>query len=118
MAYHPGVQHEVAEMRIALESAEAMLDRTVDDWSNGRIDDETLLTIVGTKYFVVNQAWNVVDRTLDLTGGPGIFTRSRFEQLFRDARLGRVHPLNPLLTHELVGEISLGIDPDEAPRWG
>ena len=35
MAYHPEVQHMVADMRIALESAEAHLDRVCDDWSNG-----------------------------------------------------------------------------------
>ncbi|MEJ7719774.1 MAG: hypothetical protein WKF58_04750 [Ilumatobacteraceae bacterium] len=39
-------------------------------------------------------------------------------QLFRDARLGRFHPGNSLLTHELVGKLSLGINPDESPRWG
>jgi hypothetical protein len=39
--------------------------------------------------------------------------RSRFEQLFRDARLGRIHPGSTLLTHELVGKLSLGINPDE-----
>jgi hypothetical protein len=42
----------------------------------------------------------------------------RLEQLLRDARLGRIHPVNSLLTHELVGKFSLGIDPDEQPRWG
>jgi hypothetical protein len=25
---------------------------------------------------------------------------------------------NPMLTHELVGKLSLGIDPDSQPRWG
>jgi hypothetical protein len=28
------------------------------------------------------------------------------------------HPRNSMLTHELVGKLSLGIDPDEQPRWG
>ena len=32
--------------------------------------------------------------------------------------LGRIHPANLLLTHELIGKMSLGINPDEAPRWG
>jgi hypothetical protein len=38
--------------------------------------------------------------------------------LFRDSRLGRIHPGNSLLTHEVVGKLSLGINPDEQPRWG
>ena len=71
------------------------------------------MKIVAGKYDIVNRAWSVVDTAFDLTGGSGIFKRSRFEQLFRDARLGRIHPANALLTHELVGKMSLGINPDE-----
>jgi hypothetical protein len=38
--------------------------------------------------------------------------------MFRDARLGRIHPANSMLTHEIVAKTVLGISPDEAPRWG
>jgi alkylation response protein AidB-like acyl-CoA dehydrogenase len=119
MAYHPGVQHGVAEMRIDLEALTAHLDRLCDDWSAG-VDHgpEWPAKIVAAKYDVVRRAFTVVDTALDLTGGAGIFKRNRLEQLFRDARLGRLHPCNDLLTHELVGKMSLGIDPDEQPRWG
>ena len=119
MAYHPGVQHDVAEMRIHLEAINAHLDRVCDDWANG-VDHggDWPTKIVACKYDVVTRAFAVVDTALDLTGGSGIFKRSRIEQLFRDARLGRIHPGNSLLTHELVGKLSLGINPDEQPRWG
>jgi alkylation response protein AidB-like acyl-CoA dehydrogenase len=119
MAYHPEVQHHIAEMRIHLEAMTAHLDRVCEDWVTG-VDHgmDWPVKIVACKYDVVNRAWAVVDTALDLTGGAGIFKRSRFEQLFRDARLGRFHPGNTLLTHELVGKLSLGIDPDEQPRWG
>ena len=119
MAYHPEVQHNIAEMRIHLEGLHAHLDRVCDDWATG-VDHgmDWPTKIVACKYDVVTRAWDVVDRAFDLTGGAGIFRRNRFEQLFRDARLGRIHPGNTLLTHELVGKLSLGIDPDEQPRWG
>jgi alkylation response protein AidB-like acyl-CoA dehydrogenase len=119
MAYHPGVQHEVAEMRIALEAIDGYLGRVISEWSN-HVDHgmEWPLKILAAKYFTVNEAWGVVDRALDLSGGSGIFTRDRMEQMFRDARLGRIHPGNSLLTHEVVGKLSLGINPDEQPRWG
>jgi alkylation response protein AidB-like acyl-CoA dehydrogenase len=119
MAYHPEVQHRVADMRIALESAEAHLDRICDDWSNG-VDHGMAwpLKIVACKHSVVSQAWSVVDTALDVSGGSGIFKRSRLERLVRDGRLGRLHPGNPMLTYELVGKLSLGINPDEEPRWG
>ncbi|HEY7627701.1 MAG TPA: acyl-CoA dehydrogenase family protein [Ilumatobacteraceae bacterium] len=119
MAYHPEVQHHVAEMRIHLEAITAHLDRVCNDWATG-VDHGMAwpLKILACKHDVVTRAWSIVDTAFDLTGGAGIFKRSRFEQLFRDARLGRIHPGNTLLTHELVGKLSLGINPDEQPRWG
>jgi alkylation response protein AidB-like acyl-CoA dehydrogenase len=119
MAYHPEAQHSVAEMRIHLEAINAHLDRVVDDWTNG-VDHgmDWPTKIVACKYDVVNRAWAVIDTAMDLSGGSGIFTSNRISQLFRDGRLGRIHPGNSMLTHELVGKLSLGINPDEQPRWG
>jgi alkylation response protein AidB-like acyl-CoA dehydrogenase len=119
MAYHPEVQHHIAEMRIHLEAMTAHVDRVCDDWVTG-VDHgmDWPVKIMACKHDVVNRAWSVVDTALDLTGGAGIFKRSRFEQLFRDCRLGRIHPGNTMLTHEVVAKLSLGINPDEQPRWG
>jgi alkylation response protein AidB-like acyl-CoA dehydrogenase len=119
LAYHPEVQHAVAEMRMALESIDAQVERVADDWSNG-VDHgiDWPVKIISAKYMAVTKAWQIVDTALELTGGSGIFKRSRIEMLFRDARLGRFHPSNSMLAHEVVGKLSLGIDPDEQPRWG
>jgi alkylation response protein AidB-like acyl-CoA dehydrogenase len=119
MAHHPEVQHHVAEMRLALESIDAHLKQVAQDWSDG-VDHGANwpVKIIAAKYMAVTKAWHVVDTALDLTGGSGIFTRNRLEQLFRDARLGRIHPSNTLVAHEVVGKLSLGIDPDVRPRWG
>ena len=73
---------------------------------------------VGMKYRAVEGAWRVVDTALDLAGGFGIFKASGLERLFRDARLGRIHPANSALAHEFVAKTVLGINPDETPRWG
>jgi alkylation response protein AidB-like acyl-CoA dehydrogenase len=119
MAYHPEVQHAVADMRMSLEAIDAYLGRVCDDWSHG-IDHgaDWGLKIMAAKHFAVNQAWSVVDTALDVSGGSGLFKRNRLEQLFRDARLGRVHPANRATTYEVIAKQSLGIDPDEQPRWG
>jgi alkylation response protein AidB-like acyl-CoA dehydrogenase len=118
MAYHPEVQHHVAQMRIKLEMIDAVLEKTAREWSAGVEHADWPAKLVATKYTVVHGAFEIVDTALDLTGGAGIFKRSRIEQLFRDCRLGRVHPANELLSHEIIAKLSLGIDPDEAPRWG
>lgn len=119
MAYHPGVQQQVAEMGLELEAIEPHLDRVADDWSRG-VDHGARwpMKLLAAKYRAVEGSWKVIDTALDLAGGFGIFRRAGIEQLFRDARLGRIHPGNTLFTHEIVGKTLLGINPDEQPRWG
>ena len=119
MAYHPGVQHGIAEMVLELEGIGPHLDQVAQQWSDG-VDHGSawVIRIVAAKYHAVESAWRVVDRALDLAGGFGIFRKGPFEQLFRDARLGRIHPANAMLSHELCAKLTLGIDPDEQPRWG
>jgi alkylation response protein AidB-like acyl-CoA dehydrogenase len=118
MAHHPEVQHEVAEMRIAYDAAEALLERTAADWAAGVEHADWPVRLVATRSFVINQSVTIVDRALDLTGGAGAFKRNRMEQLFRDVRMGRFHPGNSLLAHEVIGKLCLGVDPDSALRWG
>jgi len=119
MAYHPGVQHGIADITMELEAIGPQLDTVARDWSEG-VDHGMAwpIKIVSAKYRAVEGAWRVVDRALDLSGGFGMFKRSEMERLFRDARAGRFHPANSLLSHELIGKLSLGINPDEQPRWG
>jgi alkylation response protein AidB-like acyl-CoA dehydrogenase len=118
MAHHPGVQHVVSDMRIAYDAAEAMLERTCADWAAGVEHADWPVRLVATRSFVINQSFEIVDRALELTGGGGAFKRNRLEQIFRDVRMGRFHPGNSLLAHELIGKLCLGIDPDQPPRWG
>lgn len=118
MAHHPEVQHNVAEMRLDYDAAEALLDRTSSDWANGVEHADWPVRLVGTRYTVNLNAYQIVDRALDLSGGSAAFKRSRLEQLFRDIRMGRFHPGNTLLAHELIGKLCLGVDPDSPQRWG
>ena len=119
MAYHPEVQHAVAQMVIDLESVGPHIDRIAEDWSNG-VDygAEWPMKIFAAKYRAVEASWRVVDTGLDIVGGHGIFRSAGYERLLRDARLGRIHPANSFLTHEVVGKTALGIGLDEQPRWG
>ena len=119
MAYHAELQHTIAEMTLALDTIEPHLERVAADWSSG-VDHGAAWPkeIFSAKYHAVETSWKVVDLALDAAGGFGIFRRSGIEQMFRDARLGRIHPANSMLTHEIVAKTVLGISPDEAPRWG
>jgi alkylation response protein AidB-like acyl-CoA dehydrogenase len=118
-AYHPEVQHAVAEMRLALDPVGPYLDKVAEDWSAG-IDHGPgwVATIFSAKYHAVESCWRVVDLAMEVFGGAGIFKSNDLERLFRDARCGRFHPANALLVHEIVGKTSLGISLAEHPRWG
>ena len=119
MAYHAELQHVIAEMTLALDTIEPHLERVAIDWSTGvNHGGAWPKEIFSAKYHAVETSWKVVDLALEAAGGFGIFRRSGLEQLFRDARLGRIHPANSMLTHEIVAKTVLGISPDEAPRWG
>ena len=119
MAYHPEIQHAIADMVIELDSIGPHLEAVAQDWSNG-VDHgaQWPSKIFSAKYRAVEGSWRVVDLGLDVTGGSGIFRSAGYERLLRDARLGRIHPANSFLTHEVVAKTALGISLDEQPRWG
>jgi alkylation response protein AidB-like acyl-CoA dehydrogenase len=119
MAYHPEVQHAIAEMVLEMESIGPHLESVAADWSSGvNHGAQWPSKIFAAKYHAVEGSWRVVDRGLDVSGGMGIFRSAGYERLVRDARLGRIHPANSFLTHEVVAKTALGISLDEQPRWG
>jgi alkylation response protein AidB-like acyl-CoA dehydrogenase len=118
MAHHPHVQSGVADMVLGLEAIGAQLEAMTQDWSNGVQHPDWPIKIVAAKYNAVETAWKIADTALEVSGGFGMFKKSEMERLFRDARAGRFHPANSSLTHELVGKLVLGINPDDPQRWG
>ena len=118
LAYHPGFQHSIADMVMEIEAIGAHIDRVAQDWTDGVDHQDWFVKLISAKYRTVEGAWRVVDTAMDLSGGAGISRQSEIGRLWRDARLGRVHPTNSMLSHEFVAKTALGIDPEEAPRWG
>jgi len=119
MAYHPEVQHLAAQMAMRLEAMDAQLDRVTSDWCNN-VDHGGAwpLKLVAAKHNIVAGSQDVVDMAMTMSGGGGMFKSSELERLYRDVRCGAFHPANPMLAHEIVGKIALGIDLGEQPRWG
>jgi alkylation response protein AidB-like acyl-CoA dehydrogenase len=119
MAYHPELQHSIAEMMLAFDPIGPHLDSVAEDWSAG-VDHGAAwpAKLVSAKHHAVEACWRIVDNAMEVSGGAGMFRTNALERLFRDARCGRFHPANTFLTHEIVGKTALGIDLGEAPRWG
>src|SRR5215471_19719730 len=119
IAYHPEIQHTLAEMLLDFDAIGPHIDRIAEDWSNG-VDHGGAwpAKIISAKYHAVEACWRIVDRAMEVSGGAGMFRANELERLFRDARCGRFHPANTFLVHELVAKTALGIDLGEQPRWG
>jgi len=117
MAYHPEVQHEIADIALALEGSIPHVERTAADWSNG-VDHGGMwpMKLVATKHHAVEAAKRAVDLALEVSGGAGMFTGQELERLYRDVRCGGFHPANSALTHEIVGKTMVGVLGEE-PRW-
>jgi alkylation response protein AidB-like acyl-CoA dehydrogenase len=118
MDYHPGVQFGIADIVMELECIEPMLENTAKLWASGNPPPDIVVKLVSTKAKAVEGAWRAVDTAFELGGGFGIFKKNELERLFRDARLGRIHPTNSSLSREIVAKAALGIDLDSSPRWG
>ncbi|MGE3073223.1 MAG: acyl-CoA dehydrogenase family protein [Dehalococcoidia bacterium] len=118
-AYHPEVQHQVAEMAFRYDAAQALVQRIADEWSRG-VDHggNWPAKLVSAKHVAVEAAKDIVDRAMAISGGSGMFKGSELERLYRDVRCGGFHPANSVLAPEIVGKITLGIDLGEQPRWG
>jgi alkylation response protein AidB-like acyl-CoA dehydrogenase len=119
MAYHPGIQHGVADLVMALDPIGPHLDQVALEWSTG-VDHGAAwpARIISAKVHAVEACFKIVDLAMELSGGTGMFKTSELERLFRDARCGRFHPANAILAHEIVGKTALGIGLGEQPRWG
>lgn len=119
MTHHAGIQHDIAEMALELEGIGPHLDVIGREWSEGKDYGAAWgAKIVAAKCHAVESAWKVIDKSMDVAGGFGIFPASGLERMFRDARLGKIHPANSYLTREILAKASLGLDLDEQPRWG
>jgi alkylation response protein AidB-like acyl-CoA dehydrogenase len=119
MAYHPEVQHRVAEIVLEIEKMIPHAERIAEDWSNG-VDHGAMwpAKLVAVKHHCVESAFRVVDLAMDVVGGRGMFKGDELERLYRDVRCGRFHPANAMVVHEVIGKSALGVLGEEGLRWG
>ena len=119
MAYHPEIQHVVADMMLMFDPIGPHIEKIADDWTAGVAHGAAWpAKILSAKYHSVEACWKIADMAMELSGGGGMFKGNELERLFRDARCGRFHPANAFVTHEVVAKSALGIDLGEQPRWG
>ncbi|MRI02491.1 acyl-CoA dehydrogenase [Kriegella sp. EG-1] len=117
MAYNGVIQHDVGEMVMEIEGIGPHLDTVAREWSEGKDYGPAWgVKIVAAKCRSVEGSWKVVDKAMDIMGGYGLLHKAGFERMFRDARLGKIHPANAYISREFLAKAMMGIDPDLQPR--
>lgn len=117
LAHNPMLQHQVADMWIALDGATASLDMFAADWVNG-VDHgpEWDMKLFAAKYRTSQVVRTVLDTAMEVAGGSAIRSENELSRLLRDSRAVAYHPATHALAHEAIAKAVLGIDPD-GPRW-
>ena len=117
LAHHPLVQHQVADMYLALDAARSCVDAVGRDWVCG-VDHGAMwgTKVLAAKWQATVAANRVVDLACEVVGGSSYRRGTELERLSRDARAARFHPGTDTFTHETVGKALLGVDGD-GPRW-
>jgi alkylation response protein AidB-like acyl-CoA dehydrogenase len=116
-AHHPLVQHQVADMYLALDAARTSVDAVARDWV-GAVDHGPMWgpKVLSAKWQATAAANRVVDLACEVVGGSSYRRGTELERLSRDVRAARFHPGTDAFTHETVGKALLGVD-GTGPRW-
>ncbi|GAA1264163.1 acyl-CoA dehydrogenase family protein [Pseudonocardia aurantiaca] len=116
----PVLQDVIGECRITLETSRAVLHRHVDDVQHGRISagrvQEGLARCATAKYVAATNATQIVQRLVDVVGGPAFTRAFPFERMWRDVQAGPIMPMGNLAARRLVGADTLGVA--TAPEHG
>lgn len=117
LAHNPMLQHQIADMWMALDGATSSLDMLATDWVNG-VDHGPVwrLKIGAAKHRTSHVAREVLDTAMDVAGGSAIRSDHELARLLRDSRGVAYHPPSDAIAHETIGKAVLGIDLD-GPRW-
>ena len=124
-AERPSIQHAIAEMEIALVTAQALLDRTgryADDFLAKHTADkltleaghELLKNHQSMKWVVNRHAIDIVSNAMNVVGGSAFMAGHPLSRLYRDVRAGPfMQPFSPTDAREYIGKVALGIYPED-----
>ena len=119
MSHFPAIQFLVAEMEVLIQSARAIVWKTAHELGGGPSEDpKDFAAAVTAKYIATNNAVEIVDKAMSVTGGSGFLKKSPLERLYRDVRGAKVHPPSHYDALEIIGKATLDVPLDVEPRWG
>ncbi len=118
LAHNPMLQHQIADMWMALDGLAASLDMLAAEWCDDRVDHGPVweMKLFGAKHRTSVVVRSVLDTAMEVVGGSAIRSDHELARLLRDSRAAAYHPASDALAHEAIGKAVLDIDP-QGPRW-
>jgi len=122
LSERPAIQHQIAEMEIALATMRAALGRTcvaIDRFLELPDEEVTMAKVHEvvkdyqcTKLIVNRAALDIVDRAMTVVGGSSYMTGHPLGRLYRDVRAGGfMQPYAPPEGLEFIGKVAVSQDP-------
>lgn len=103
----PGVRARLAQMRLAIDSASAYLDRALTHIEKGSPD--TMLFVLGSKANAAEMAIAVTDSAMRVCGGAAFSKSLSIERNFRDARAATVMAPTTDVLYDFIGKAVTGL---------
>ena len=103
----PGIRARLAQMRLAIDSARAYLDRTLSRVEQGSPD--AMLFVLGSKAIAAEMAISVTDNAMRVCGGAAFSRDLSIERNFRDARAASVMAPTTDVLYDFIGKAVAGL---------
>lgn len=126
-AHHLEYQHGLAEMIFKIDPLLPHVESVLEGYSEAVLNalnwteadpPHWASAVISLKKTVIERSFEIADLGVELAGGFGVARKSEFERLFRDARMGRIHPAASPLAYEFVSNFALGGVGFGDRRWG
>ncbi|MGG4094483.1 acyl-CoA dehydrogenase family protein [Paenibacillus lautus] len=113
IAFMPGTQFAIAEMRIKFDAANSQLvtyARQADEFAkSGKYTDDLFQKALMTKYFVTHTSNEIVWQAMQVAGMKSLNKNNLLNRLYQDVRAATFHQPNDDLLKELLAKKTLGL---------
>ena len=103
----PGVRARIAKMQLALDSARAYLNQTLDKIEGQAAD--TMLAVLGVKAVAAEAAVAITDEAMRACGGAAFAHHLSIERNFRDARAATIMAPTTDVLYDFIGKAVTGL---------
>jgi butyryl-CoA dehydrogenase len=109
VSHDPNVQRHIGDLRVHLDAALLVLERSAEQWAMADVVGRGLLA-AKAKYLAGETALEITSKVIQVVGGRGAYRDFPAERALRDVRTSTLMPPTPDRMLEAIGKSALGLD--------